>query len=460
MVRLEKNKIRLFLSFFICISFILFFENKVLANETEAISSTQNTIHILSTTEIFNRTQAVLNYFHVPPEPESQPDLNDLKFIRSYSEVQQIMKLMDPTRFFSRLSEISATSLNVFQDFDSKKQLDLSVQLRQSQNIEPHPQHPLQNLKIAIDPGHMGGKFWDNLTGKFAHDSQGRILSEGVINLQTSLLLKAELEKLGAIVFLTHDDFKPVTDVDYKTFDIKPYALSELRESIHKDWFQTLIASAPVGEKLFRNFENSSDFRKLFAESSRDNYFIKREDLWKRTELIDRFQPDLVLIIHYDTADLPNDTTALNPKAPRQTKSFVFGSYEASEFGSRESRKFFTRHLLDKNSFDESVLLSRYIVKKMQKELNLDLPTSADLGSTQIEPGIFARNLMVPRRLKASVPVAYLECLFFNRPDEFALLSQADHTMTIGGKSVPYSNRVQQVANTIKDGVVEYVLRK
>ncbi len=441
----------------------LILTNATFANENESLSffsdrasvnSLQTNIQNLGSSEVFIRTQSVLEYFKVGKEPDSQNYLNDLKYIQTSAEISSVLKWFDPAQFTKRLMTLSQTEFSIFQDLDSKNTIDLSVHLGTTLTQPPLRKHSLRGLKIAIDPGHMGSAFWDKETGKYLSDGHGHVLSEGVLNLQTSLLLKNEFEKLGAIVYLTHDELKPVSSMDYKNFNLTPFALNELKDSTHQDWFQHLIASAPVGSQLNSNFENSSDFKKLFSESARSEYFIKREDLWKRTELIDQFDPDLVLIIHYDTS---SSASGLNPKSPKQTKSFVFGSYEKTEFGSREARKYFARHLLDKNSWNESVSLSRAIVQKMHKNLNLDLPTSADSGSTQIEPGIFARNLMVPRRLKSSVPVAYLECLFYDRTDEYQKLIQQDHSLNVGGTPLPYSNRVSEIANTIRDGVIDYV---
>lgn len=423
--------------------------------------------YTISGEEIFKRTQAVLNYFHVPNEAQIQDDFTDLKNIRNFLEIQQIINWMDPLNFFKRLSIITQTNISVFQDFDSKNVLDVSLNLGSKSahlNTEISLGLPLKGIRIALDPGHMGGSkgdhFWDNQTGKFVHDKQGHILSEGVLNLQTCILLKIELEKLGATVFLTRDDLRPVSHIEYATFDIKPYALGELRDSIHTDWFQKLISSSASDKVIFKNFENSSEVKKIFSEKYKSEYFIKREDLWVRSALIDSFQPDIILIIHYDTADPAGDSSALNPRAPLQTKAFVVGGYEKTEFASSESKKYFVRHLLDKNSWDESIKLSRNITSQLHFKLNLDLAKSAGDGSTQIEPGIFSRNLIVPRRIKTSAVTAYLECLFYNRPDEFKLLSQANHSMMIAGQDVPYSDRLVKVVAAIKAGVISYVQSK
>lgn len=394
----------------------------------------------LSSKEIFERTQAVLNYYHVPPEADPSSELSEYQGVQTSQNIQNLLKWFNPTNFFQKIGTLTANEISIFQDVNSKDILDAKVSLRSPTSLEPlslslQPQIgglPLTGLRIALDPGHMGGKFWDELTGKYVSD------------------------RIGAQVMLTHEGLTPVTKLDYKTFDLTPFAQSELQESIHTDWFQNLIASAPIGPDLYRVFDQSSQRRKLFSNESRDKYFILRADLWARAELINQFNPHIVLIIHYDTDDSGNSAGGLNPRAPKQTKAFVVGGYQKTELGSRTARKNFLRHLVDQNSWDQSLLLSRKIVGQLHNQLGLSLARSADLETYPIEPGVLARNLMIPRFLKAPA-ISYLECTFFNNPDEFYALANTKHPLMIDGKNMPYSDRLLQIVNAIRDGVLEFV---
>ncbi len=444
-------------------------DERIGESSTYSIQSNGN----LSAAEVYLRTQAVLNYYGVPAEAESAPYLEDLFSTQSSQKIQNVLPFLDPLKIFSKFSNLSAQELTTFLDFDSKSLVDVKAPLVANFQLAPanesvaplsfpngrtigaDPALPLKGLRVALDPGHMGGKFWDELTGKFVRDRSGRIVSEGVIALQTCILLRAELQRLGAEVMLTHEGFAPITALEYSSFDLKPFALNELRDSIHLPWFQSLLSSSGVGPSLYQAFDKSSARQKLFSNSSRDDYFIKRADLWARADAINAFQPDLVLIVHFDTDEPPGNSTGLNAKAPSATKAFVVGGYQRGEFGSREARKYFTRHILDANSWEQSLNLSRSIVNQFHQQLNMKLPTSADDETYMVEPGIFSRNLVIPRRLRAPV-ISYLECLFYNRPDEFEAFLKTTHPMQINGQNVLYSDRVVQVANSIRDGVLDY----
>ena len=457
---------------FLCI-FILMISTHAFSSTDESLNWTiDKTTEIIkpqsiTDLEVYDRSVAVLKNFSAYDSSQSQSYINDIASVNSAAEIAQILKWFDPIGQFQKMINLSKTEIQIFKDINSKKNIELNFHLPQnfetsqkqnlenlsSENFIMQSAQPLQGLKIAIDPGHMGGTFWDRETGKHVNDGSGHELSEGLLNLQTAILLKVELEKRGAKVMLTRDDLRPVSNVDYKTFDLNTLAKEELSNSFHENWFVNLIQSNSIGEALYKSFQSSSSFKSLFSESRRSEYFIKRIDLYARAEMMDVFLPDLVLIIHYDTA---SDKAGVSAQSPHQTKSFVFGGYEQNEMGSPNSRKYLVRHLLDKKSWQGSVHLSRSIVKSLNKNLQLNLATSADSGAKFIEPGIFARNLVVPRQMKTSAAIAYLECLFYDRKDDFQKLIQKDHDLLIGNQKTYYSDYLLKIVSSITEGVVQY----
>lgn len=409
----------------------------------------------LSPDEIEKRTLAVLNYYKATQSQLPEEFLTEIQNPRTSAEIQKILKFMDPSGILSTLSTLSRDELIIFKDRNKKSALDFTVDLPITSKPVQKPKD-IRDLRIALDPGHMGGEIWDKITGKYVKDSKGRFLSEGVLNLQICLLLKTELEKLGAQVLITHSGLSPVSKLDYKTFDIKPFARYEILESVHADWFQKLISKEPAGPKLFALFDQSAEIKKLFSERSRSEYFIKRADLWARAEMINQFYADIVIVIHHDTVSENDNSNGLNPQAPNETKAFIFGSYEATEFGTTASRAYFVRHLIDKESWDNSFTLSRSLTHRLHKDLDLNLDTSSNLSGRLIEPGVRARNLMLPRML-LSQNVAYMENLFYNRPQEFSALLKPDFKMNIDGKMFTYSQRHLEIVEALRLGIEDFL---
>jgi hypothetical protein len=92
-------------------------------------------------------------------------------------------------------------------------------------------------------------------------------------------------------------------------------------------------------------------------------------------------------------------------------------------------------------------------------ESGLGVPLARDpLGEleTPVEPGVFARNVLIARRL-SGLPTAYLETLFYNDPREFKALARKDHSMVIGGAAYPYSERLVKLAAALASGVRRFV---
>lgn len=416
---------------------------------------------VLNSTENYRRTLLVLDHYKVLPEADPSNELQDLQQLQTMNQARKVLSFLDPLNIFDKIASMDTQDVKFYQDIQSKMIMDFQLKLKADSSISDieldnkNTRLPLAGLRIALDPGHMGGTFWDKKTGKYVQDSKGRIVSEGVIALQTALLLKKEFQSLGAQVLVTHETLGAVSDQDVNTFDITPYAQAELRDNIHAPWFIKLIQSAKNDKELLQLFDNSAERKKLFSESNRDFYFIRRTDLWARVNKINQWNPDLVLIIHFDTDDSGDHNGGVNPKAPNATKAYVVGGYQVNELGSRSARQYFARHLLDQRSWDQSVRMSQSILKNFTTQMGLKLASSGGESAYAVAPGVFARNLVIPRMLKAPV-MSYLECLFYNNPAEFERFYNTKYPLDIGGKNYPYSDRLLQVVNSIRDGVLQF----
>lgn len=421
--------------------------------------------------ESYVRTLAVFDHFQVPSEPDTQPYFNDLQGSVDSKIIQSRLAYLDLHRAFSLFGRVSNTdTFDVYQDRESNRVLDYSVRLAsahaQASSTEPYRAHllnalknptnlPLAGLRIALDPGHMGGDFWDEKTGKFVHDRKGRKLSEGVLALQISMLLEKSLTALGAQVKITRYHLAPVTTLPYESFDLRERALLAVREDSLSPWFQSLLSTSVPGQKLYQAFEESSRFKNLFSNSQRWDYYIEGYDLDARVDSINEFNPDLTLIIHLDAGNIGPDSNGVNPKPYDGTKVYVPGAFFSNEFTSRDDRKFFGRHLLGATSWSDSVQLARSLAHHLHDGLGIGYDKTDIKNSIEIEPGVMARNLRVQRRL-TSQATAYVECLYYNDPREFEALLKTTHSMTIDGKEMPYSDRLEQIATSIRDGILDF----
>jgi N-acetylmuramoyl-L-alanine amidase len=425
----------------------------------------------------FKATRSILTHFGVQDEPDTQKYFDDLQGQTTLRDIASRIKYFDLNDSFKSYftfahSEDGTLLLQAYQDKNSKKIIDYTVKLSSSKNkiaeIESFRSRileaqknsgdlPLAGLKIALDPGHMGTKYWDRETGKYVKDEHGKWLSEGLLVLQTALLLEEQLKKLGAEVLLTRRELAPVSELPYKGFDLRPFQLHTLLESTSQDWFESLVLkNSNDNDVLFEKISSSDKYKRIFKEFMRWHYFILDEDLNARVKLIKNFSPDITLIIHMDTSDLPENPTGVNTKVVDGTKAYVVGGFKKDEFASREDRRFFGTNLLDKYTWNASVLLSHSILSQIHEQLQIPFDSRTGEDAALIEPGIQARNLYIPRKLNSSA-VSYIECLYYNDPKEFSALTEQNHVMTISGIEYSYSNRLVSLAGALSAGIVDFV---
>lgn len=407
--------------------------------------------------EIYRRTQSVLDHFEVPPELDPQASLDPLQGLQTLSGAQKSLKYLDPDRLFEKFSTLGATDLKVYQDRQSRQIDDFKVALGSSvvsdrDRISEVSQNnnssqPLVGLRIALDPGHMGGDLWDVRTGKFVSDGQGHKISEGVLALQTALLLERALKGLGAEVFLTRRSLAPVTSLLYEDLDLTEFGKNELRENVHDDWFLSTLANTAAGAPLYKAFASHPKLREIFSESQRSHYFIKGADLDARADKIQEFRPDLTLILHYDTS---------SSRDMNGTKAYMVGRFLPDEFASRADRTYFAKHLLDRRAAHSSLQLCRAIVRQLSQNLKIPLDLSSSDHSVRVEPGVLARNLHVSRKITGSA-VSYVETLFYTNRSEFSALYKTRHDLIIDGVNYPYSDRLIEVVDALREGVLNFV---
>ena len=97
---------------------------------------------------------------------------------------------------------------------------------------------PLSGLRVAIDPGHIGGP-WAQMEERSTRYKGSAPVQEGDLNLITGRILKQELTNLGASVFVVRDSTEPVTP--YRPNDMLPEARDLLlAHSAHSTHFKAI----------------------------------------------------------------------------------------------------------------------------------------------------------------------------------------------------------------------------
>jgi len=419
---------------------------------------------------LHEKREIILNVLQANRVNPALWNLSELEHSTEEATLKKRLIFLDPKNQFDRFFTIELNpqdptekELHFFLDRDEKAYpfhtFSLSPSLADSAyvsrakeaSLKSTSSLPLQGVKIALDPGHMGSDTWDELAEKYVKTPQGERVNEGRISLQTALLLEEELKALGAEVLLTRRTLGPVTDVKYEDIDLDEFSKTKIEPLQYEDWFTDLVNAYEPGPYLFRVFKGRPELQKLKSESMRYWYFFYELDLNARVELIQKFQPDLTIMIHFDMMKPGH----LSPVRHHATKAYVPGNFYPKEFATLENRLDFTRHLLANRMWEDSVNLTRNLLHEISTQLQIPLQTQHGPNGLALEPGIFARNLLLTRKLNQS-PLSFLECFFYDDPTEFQALQNRTIPLKIDGRDEPASPRLKALSLAIRDGILGY----
>lgn len=299
----------------------------------------------------------------------------------------------------------------------------------------------LKGIKIALDPGHIGGdietakreKRWVEIKNPPAQ------LIEGNLTLATAKILKKKLEAEGATVMLTKE--MPGTSA----FEI---SFEKWKDSLFLCHIDSAYKRGDVSfeEKnfLLNKANNTEIFRRFFLP----------EDIRERARKINEFNPHLVLIIHYNA-----DETNINwnkPTKKNYNMAFVGGSFVEDELHKPEARIDFLRLLLTED-IENSIEFSKFVVESLEQKTKV--PAAMDSCAVYLKAnclntetkGVFCRNLVLTRMVKGTL--CYGESLYQDNINECQTLSKEE--IVINGMKT--SKRVYEIADAYFQGIMNYV---
>lgn len=293
--------------------------------------------------------------------------------------------------------------------------------------LPPAPQGmPLAGLKIAIDPGHIGGR-WAKMEERWFVVGEGPPVCEGDMTLTVARLLKPELEKLGATVSLVRDKEEPVTP-------LRPEALQSLaRESAVAD--ESPAALRRTAELLFYR---TAEIR---ARAERVNHLL---------------EPDLVLCLHFN-ADPWGDP--LRPTLVERSHLHLLlnGAYTDDEVSLADQRFALLEKLLQRTHHEE-VAVGASVAETFAAASGLPPYQYPPQGGNALpipgQPYLWARNLLANRLYDC--PVIFLEPYVMNSTIDYPRLEAGDFTgkREIGG--TPRISIFREYADAVAAGLANH----
>src|SRR6202162_2300696 len=299
---------------------------------------------------------------------------------------------------------------------------------------------PLFGLKIALDPGHLGGK-WAKMEERWFQVGNNPPVQEGDLALRVARLLFPRLRELGAKVSFVRSSNEPITLK-------RPDDFRELAKRI-------LIKNGvpqPRADVLDPNDPEKEQTIRWQSEI----LFYRYSEIRRRAALVNfKLHPDLVLCLHFNAEGWgdPNNPTLTDAN---HLHLLVNGSYLAEELEFDDERFEMVRRLLSR-AYDEELPLADTMALAMARETGLppyEYPTTNTTTKIGTSGYVYARNLLATRLYRC--PVVYCEPYVMNSRDGFPRFEAGDYEWRrdIGGGE--RKSMFREYADGVADGLAEY----
>ncbi len=261
-------------------------------------------------------------------------------------------------------------------------------------------QKPLDGLRVAIDPGHIGGQ-WGPIEMRSVVLNGIGTIQEGDFNIITAKIIREKLQALGATVFLTREGKEPVTQSRPADF------YDEARRLIYarSPDLETRLKGLPVekqNQELGQRLINVANY--IFARTA--------EKIARAERLQKEFQADITIVL-YINATPASGRGELTPD--NRNTFFVHGCYMPSELEHASQRLALFEKLLSRTGATEFFVATQ-IAEAFTRITGLPPVLYGDTKTTrQLDPQnpyVIARNLAANREYPG--PVVVPEPYFMN----------------------------------------------
>jgi len=299
---------------------------------------------------------------------------------------------------------------------------------------------PLSGLRVALDPGHLGGR-WAKMEERWFKIGDSPPVQEGDLTLRVGRILARKLKLLGANVLFVRNSTQPVTPK--RPDDFAKLAKKVLiKNGVPQPRPEPLSADDPEKEQTIR--------------WQSEILFYRYSEIRRRAVLVNsRLHPDVVICLHFNAEGWGN------PNEPTLTETnhlhlLVNGSYLQPELEFDDERFEMVRRLLSR-VYDEELPLADAVAGTMAQATGLppyQYPTTlatTHVGSTGY---VYARNLLATRVYRC--PVIYCEPYVMNNKEVFDRIQAGDYDGTHYVNGVQRKSIFHEYADAVADGLADY----
>jgi N-acetylmuramoyl-L-alanine amidase len=282
---------------------------------------------------------------------------------------------------------------------------------RAASALPPAPKdRPLDGVKLALDPGHIGGD-WALMEGRSFQLAGDTPVREGDMTLLVAKLAAPQLRALGAEVSLVRDAAVPSSR----------FTVDALRPAARKE-LQLMAVPSPR-----ENYDGEHDPQKInTVQWQAERLFYRIAEIRERALVVnEKLRPDLAVCIHFN-ADEWGDPEKPVFTAQEDLHVMVSGCFSAGELRFDDQRFEMLLRLLTR-SHAEELAAAAPVAKSLADATGL--PPFTYHGGNAVRAGtneyLWARNLLANRIYDC--PVVYLEPYRMNHAETYARIQAGDY---------------------------------
>lgn len=345
----------------------------------------------------------------------------------------------DSARILIRREPSAFFSLHFAADAQSRKRVP-HLWRRPDQLGEGSARKPLTGLRVALDPGHLGGR-WAKMEERWFKIGDSAPVQEGDLTLRVGQILAKKLRLLGANVSFVRNRAQPVTAK-------RPDDFVELAKKV-------LIKNG-VPQPRPEPLRDDDPGKENTIRWQSEILFYRYSEIRRRAVLVNtKLHPDIVICLHFNAEGWgdPNEPTLTDLN---HLHLLVNGSYLQSELEFDDERFEMVRRLLSR-AYDEELPLADSVATALSEATGLppyQYPTT--LATTRVgESGyVYARNLLANRLYRC--PVIYCEPYVMNNREVFDRVQAGDYDGSRDFNGTPRKSIFREYADAVADGLARY----
>jgi len=291
---------------------------------------------------------------------------------------------------------------------------------------------PNKIRRIAIDPGHIGGKY-SEMEGRHFRMGDDPFVKEGDLTLQVARRLKSLLDARGFESFLIRENVEPVTPK-------RPQDFAQLAEKWIKEIDRKVLSPQELEE---------------LKTKRQEMLFYRVSEIRARAQKVNEsLKPDLVICLHLNAAPWP-DPEKKGLVDRNDYHVLVNGCYMGGELAYDDQRFEMLYRLLS-----GWTVIEQAVAEEISREFGElpNFPAFAYKGPNAVKvgklPGVWARNLLANRIFKC--PVVFLEPYIANSEFEYNRIQLGDYPGTRGIEGHQRMAIIEEYAQTVFKAIIRY----